>query len=81
MLDFSPCLGFLGRKAAASRRLRMDEYKDCNQLLAKNENLLTRVNSRGKTPFRCFLDAIPVTQYTAQEPAWALQERRVESSD
>lgn len=34
MLDFSPCLGFLERKAGARRRLKMDAYKDSNQLLA-----------------------------------------------
>lgn len=48
MMDFSPFLGFQERKAAASWRQRMDEYKDCNQRLARKENPLTCVNSKGK---------------------------------
>ena len=52
----------------------MDECKDCKQLLDKNENLLTCTSSRGKASFRSFLNAFPMTQFTAQESARALRE-------
>lgn len=63
-------------KSDGNRRLRIYEYKECNQLLVKNKNLCEQ---QREITFQMLLDA--VLRYTAEEPALALQEQQVENSD